>query len=278
MLRREFHGRTFNRMSIGEPQFLEVGCAEKQRRIAYLTNPGPDPEGLGLVWLIGLKSDMVSTKATALAKWAPANGFGLTRFEYSGHGSSSGDFEEATIGDWLEETREVFCKVTKGRQIVIGSSTGGHLALLLLRDLMARDPEAADRIAALVLIAPAWDLTEELMWKEMPPEAQREIMEQGVTYHPSEYDDPYPITRKFIEEGRNHLFKGEPFDPGRPVVILQGQLDTAVPPSHARRLANFIEGGWAELIEVADGEHRMSRPQDLELMFETIKRVGAMVA
>src|SRR5690606_7183011 len=188
-------------------------------------------------------SDMVSTKATALAGWAPENGFGLTRFEYSGHGSSSGNFKDATIGDWLEETREVFCRVTQGRQIVIGSSTGGHLALLLLRDLMARDREAASRIAALVLIAPAWDLTEELMWKEMPPEAQREIMEQGVTYRPSDYGEPYAITRQFIEEGRNHLFRGEPFDPGRPVVILQGQLDTAVPASHARRLADFIEGG-----------------------------------
>lgn len=265
-------------MSIGEPQFLDVGCAEKQRRIAYLATPAPDPKGPGLVWLIGLNSDMVSTKATALAEWAPENGFGLTRFEYSGHGSSSGDFKDATIGDWLEETREIFCKVTQGRQIVIGSSTGGHLALLLLRDLMARDPEAASRVAALVLIAPAWDLTEELMWKEMPPEAQREILERGVTYRPSDYGEPYAITRQFIEEGRNHLFKGEPFDPGCPVVILQGQLDTAVPASHARRLASFIEGGWAELIEVADGEHRMSRPQDLELMFDTIKRVATKVA
>ena len=103
-------------------------------------------------------------------------------------------------------------------------------------------------------------------------------MERGVYYQPSEYGDPYPSTRRFIEEGRKHLFKGEPFDPGRPVVILQGQLDTAVPVSHARRLMQFLEGGWAELIEVPDGEHRMSRPQDLQLMFTTIKRVADKVA
>lgn len=265
-------------MSIGEPQFLNVGNADERRRIAYLSDPAPNADGLGLIWLIGLNSDMVSTKATALAEWAPANGFGLTRFEYSGHGASSGEFQNATIGDWLEETREVFTKITRGRQIVIGSSTGGHLALLLLRDLMRRDPAAAERIAALVLIAPAWDLTEELMWKELPPEAQREIMEKGVTYRPSEYGDPYPITRKFIEEGRNHLFKGEPFDPGRPVVILQGQLDADVPASHSRKLTQFLVGDWAELIEVADGEHRMSRPQDLDLLFATIKRVAGKVA
>lgn len=265
-------------MSTGEPQFLDVGDRDERRRIAYLTSPPPEPDGLGLVWLIGLNSDMVSTKASALAEWAPTNGFGLTRFEYSGHGASSGEFKDATIGEWLEETRDVFTKITRGRQIVIGSSTGGHLALLLLRDLMRRDPATADRIAALVLIAPAWDLTEELMWKELPPEAQREIMEQGVTYRPSEYGEPYPITRRFIEEGRNHLFKGEPFDPGRPIVILQGLLDTAVPAPHSRKLAEFIAGGWAELIEVADGEHRMSRPQDLELLFATIKRVAEKVA
>lgn len=265
-------------MSTGEPQFLNVGHGDAQRRIAYLTSPPPEADGTGILWLIGLKSDMNSTKATALAEWAGANGFGLTRFDYSGHGASSGEFKDATIGDWLEEARDVFTKITRGRQIVIGSSTGGYLALLLLRDLMRRDPAQAERIAALVLIAPAWDLTEELMWKELPPESQREVMELGVTYRPSEYGEPYPITRRFIEEGRNHLFEGKPFDPGRPIVILQGQLDTAVPPSHSRRLAQLIEGGWAELIEVADGEHRMSRPQDLELLFSTIKRVAEKVA
>jgi hypothetical protein len=100
-------------------------------------------------------------------------------------------------------------------------------------------------------------------------------MEKGVYYHPSDYGEPYAITRQFIEEGRNHLFKGEPFDPGRPVVILQGVMDRDVPVEHARRLAQFLTGGWAKLIEVADGEHRMSRPQDLDLLYREVAVLAA---
>lgn len=261
-------------MTEDEVQFLEVGNDQK-RKIAFLHQPSPVDGGTGLIWLIGLKSDMVSTKATALSEWAPSNGYGLTRFEYSGHGQSEGDFLEATIGDWLEEAREVFKQVTKGPQIVLGSSTGGHLALLLLRDLMRNDPTEAARIKSLVLIAPAWDLTEELMWKEMTPETQAELMTNGVAYRPSDYGDPLPITRKFIEEGRNHLFAGEVFDPARPVFVIQGLKDTDVPPEHTRRMLDVVKADCVELYEVEDGEHRMSRPQDLELMFEVIKKADA---
>lgn len=261
-------------MSVSEPQFIEVGEGVKSRRIAYYHEPAPEAGGTGLIWLIGLKSDMVSTKATALAEWAPQNGFGLTRFEYSGHGQSGGDFLEATIGDWLEETLAIFRQVTSGPQIVLGSSTGGHLALLMLRELMRSDPQAAERIKALVLIAPAWDLTEELMFKEMSAEDQATLMRAGVVYRPSEYGDPLPITKVFIEEGRQHLFAGEVFDPQRPVVVLQGLLDKDVPAAHSRRLKEVVTPKWVEITEVSDGEHRMSRPQDLELMFDTVKRVG----
>ncbi|MBL8566452.1 MAG: alpha/beta hydrolase [Hyphomicrobiaceae bacterium] len=257
-------------MGATEPQFLNVGEESRTRRIATLVQPGRAPGGAGLVWLPGLKSDMISTKASALADWSRERGIACTRFDYSGHGRSSGHFEDATIGDWLEEARAVFIELTRGPQILVGSSTGGHIALLLLRDLMRRDPAAAARIKALVLIAPAWDLTEELMWNEFPADARRELMEKGVYYRPSDYGEPYAITRQFIEEGRNHLFRAEPFDPGRPIVILQGAMDVDVPLQHVRRLAGFISGGWAKLIEVADGEHRMSRPQDLELLFQEI--------
>ena len=260
-------------MSIEEPQFLEVGTPEP-RRIAFLHQPPPTSDGTGLIWLIGLKSDMGSTKATALAEWAPQNGYGLTRFDYSGHGASGGDFLKATLGDWLDETSAIFNKVTHGPQVVIGSSTGGHLALLLLRDLLRNDPAEAERIKALVLIAPAWDLTEELIWNEMPPEAQAEVMKKGVTYRPSEYGDPLPITKSFIEEGRNHLFSGEVFDPGRPIVILQGLLDKDVPADHTRRIREVVNPDCIELIEVPDGEHRMSRPEDLELLYKAVKKVG----
>lgn len=258
-----------------QPQFLTVGEGDTSRKIAYIQNApeGDDQNPTGIIWHLGLKSDMVSTKATALREWAPKNGYGLTRFEYSGHGSSQGAFEDATIGDWLEESREVFNKLTTGPQILVGSSTGGHVALLLLRDLINNDPNAAKRIKGLVLIAPAWDLTEELFWNAFPEDAKRDIMEKGIYMMPSDYGEPYAITRKFIEEGRNHLFARKPFDPGCPIIVLQGQEDKAVPPQHARDLVSFIENGRAKLNEVKDGDHSLSRPQDLELLFDAINTV-----
>lgn len=258
-----------------QPQFLTVGEGTFTRRIAYMTAPGRTTDGepaTGLMWLLGLKSDMVATKAAALAEWAVQQGHAMTRYEYSAHGQSEGDFANATIGDWLEESEAVFQQLTEGPQILVGSSTGGYLALLLLRRLREVDPTAAARIKALVLIAPAWDLTEDLMWQKFPDEVRQEIMETGVHMRPSDYGEPYMITRKFIEEGRKHLFAGELFDPGCPVIVLQGVLDKDVPVEHARKLVGFTKG--AEIIEVPDGEHRMSRPQDLALLFDTISRAA----
>jgi len=263
-------------VSDSEPQFLEVtadGCAEA-RRIAYLAEPPAAPSRVSLFWQAGYKSDMASTKASELAAFARANGLGCTRFDYSGHGRSSGRFEDGTIGAWLGETEAVFRRVTKGRQIVVGSSMGGHIALLLLRRLIAAAPAEAARIAALVLIAPAWDMTEELMWKEFSESTRRELLQTGVYQQPSEYGEPYAITRALIEEGRNHLLAGKPFDPGRPVVIVQGALDAAVPVAHARALMGLLKGGWAKMIEVPDGEHRLSRPEDLALLFATLKELA----
>lgn len=266
-------------MTMTEARNLEVGSGTGTRSIAYLHEEPSHPDGPGVFWLIGLKSDMLSTKAAALAEWAAARGLGCTRFDYSGHGQSSGRFEDAVIGDWLEEAAEVFRRVTAGPQIVIGSSTGGHIALLLLRKLLREDPAAAARIAGVVLVAPAWDLTEELMWKEFSSEARRDIMEKGSYTLPNDYDAAgYVITRRFIEEGRNHLFQRKPFDPGRPVAILQGLLDTDVPPAHARELLTFLTGGWTSITEVPDAGHRLSRPEDLELLFGLIERQLAAIA
>jgi pimeloyl-ACP methyl ester carboxylesterase len=264
------------RLSESEPQFLDVGRGETApaRRIAYRADPAPDG-GIGLFWLPGYKSDMASTKATELAAFAHANGYGCTRFDYSGHGISSGAFEEGTIGAWLEEAEAAFRSLTAGRQIIVGSSMGGYIALLLLKRLMLVAPEDAARITGLVLIAPAWDMTEELMWKQFNLKARRELEATGVYRQPSEYGEPYAITRALIEEGRSHLMAKKPFDPGRPVVILQGRLDTAVPIGHVRTLVGLLRGGWAELIEVPDGEHRLSRPQDLSLLFAKIDEVAA---
>ena len=258
-------------MTQTQPQFLAVGEHKHKRRIAYLSQkPESEREATGIIWLGGLKSDMVSTKATALEKWAPGNGFALTRFDYSGHGASDGVFEQTTIGNWLEEAHDVFIKLTTGPQFLIGSSTGGHIALLLLRDLLTNNRKEAARIKALILIAPAWDLTQELMWNTFPDDVKREIMEKGFYDFPSDYGEPLRISKNFIEEGRNHLFKRKPFNPGRPMVILQGGLDTSVPPRHSRELMEFLQGGWGQLIEVPDGDHSLSRQEDLELLFKTI--------
>ena len=242
------------------------------RRIAYRIDAAPEG-GLGLFWLSGYKSDMASTKATELAAFAKANGYGCARFDYSGHGVSGGDFLDGTIGAWLDEAESVF-RLTSGRQIIVGSSMGGYIALLLLRRLMRGAPEEAARVAGLVLIAPAWDMTEELMWKQFDARARQEMAETGVYRQPSEYGAPYEITRALIEEGRNHLMANEPFDPGRPVVILQGRLDMAVPIGHARALLRLLQGNWAEMIEIPDGEHRLSRPEDLALLFNKIGQVA----
>jgi alpha-beta hydrolase superfamily lysophospholipase len=259
-----------------EPQFLDIGASDgaAARRIAYIHEPAAAPAGLGLFWLSGYKSDMAGTKAGELARFARERGFSCTRFDYSGHGLSSGKFEDGTIGQWLGEAEAVFTRVARGPQIVVGSSMGGHIALLLLRRLMREAPQEAARIKALVLIAPAWDMTEELMWKQFPEEARRELTETGAYLQPSEYDEPYAITRALIEDGRAHLLARETFDPGRPVVILQGGRDKAVPIAHTRELLTFLKGSSVKLIEIADGEHRLSRPEDLTLLFATIEELA----
>lgn len=260
-------------MQKDEPQTLIVGTGDDARSIAYRTTDGRNAGATGLFWLSGFMSDMASTKATAVAAWAAANGLGSTRFDYSGHGLSGGDFKDGTIGRWLEESEAVFTRLTEGPQIVIGSSMGGHIALLLLRKLMREKPSEAARVKALLLIAPAWDMTEALMWKQFSEGVRREIMEKGFYMQPSAYDAPYMITRRLIEDGRRHLLARQPFDPGRPVVILQGLQDQDVPPAHTRELVGFLTGGRVTLIEISDGEHRLSRPQDLDLLFRELGKL-----
>jgi pimeloyl-ACP methyl ester carboxylesterase len=257
-------------MTASEPQFIMVGTGDRMRRIATLCTPPTTPGAPGLLWLIGLKSDMASTKAEALAGWTAARGLGFTRFDYSGHGQSGGAFEEATISDWLDESEEVFRRLTQGPQVLVGSSTGAHLALLLLRRLMASHPDGARRVLGLVLVAPAWDLTD-LMWDQLPEDARASIMTKGKWMRPSAYDPVgYPITKRFIEDGKNHLFKGTDFDPGRPVLVLQGAEDVDVPIAHARALKTVLAGNHVQITEVADGEHRLSRPEDLEKLYALV--------
>ena len=258
-----------------ELQFLDVASGNTPRRIAVRVL---EPQGKGaptVVWLIGLKSDMVSTKASALAEWCQAKGYGLTRFDYSGHGQSSGDFAVATTSDWIEEAEAVIREKTGDAPLIlVGSSTGAHVALIVLRRLMTTDSALAARILGLVLIAPAWDVTE-LIWNALPRDAQQEILDIGHHDQPSDYGEPYHITKNFIEDGRANLLKEAPFDPGRPVLVLQGLLDESVPPDHTRQLTDVLPGDWVEITEVADAGHSLSRPEDLEKIFHLIETVSA---
>jgi pimeloyl-ACP methyl ester carboxylesterase len=250
-------------------QFLDVQTdGRPPRRIAYLKAAGTRAGVPGLVWMSGFKSDMVSTKASVLAPWAEACGAGFLRFDYSGHGQSGGRIEEATIGDWLAESLAVFDAHTEGPQILVGSSMGGWLALLLARKLIERGE--GERLKAIVLIAPAWDMTEELMWKRFSPQALEALERDGVFYRPSEYGEPYALTRTLIEEGRNHLLADTGFDPRCPVRIIQGLRDPDVPWEHALKLLNLLGGEDIRLTLVKDAEHRLSREQDLALLLATI--------
>lgn len=256
------------------PHRLSVGSPP--RSIAFLADPGRGGKAPGFVWLQGLKSEMISTKATAVATWAAAHGYPMTRFDYSGHGRSEGRFEDGTISAWLEEAQAVFEQVTVGPQVLVGSSTGAYIALLVLRDYLRRAPAMAQRIKALVLIAPAWDLTEKLMWDAFPEAARRDILEKGVYLRPSAYGDgPYPITRAFIEDGRRHLIGPEGFDPGRPVIVLQGLLDEDVPWEHAIDLEATLKGGHVRVEMVPEGDHRLSTPDDLDRLRAILAHVAA---
>jgi pimeloyl-ACP methyl ester carboxylesterase len=248
-------------------QFIDVGHGGDTRAIAVRALAGAAP---ALVWLGGFKSDMQGTKAVALARFAAEHGRALVRFDYSGHGESKGDFVDGTIGRWLEESLAIFTACCRGPQVVIGSSMGGWLALLLARELRrAKDPLAS--IAGMVLIAPAVDFTEALMWKKFPPAIRQEIETKGAWLRPSQYDNaPYPITRRLIEDGRRHLLLGGLIETGCPVRILQGVEDPDVPWGHAVELVSRLAQDDVVLTLVKDGDHRLSRPEDIERLLAAV--------
>jgi pimeloyl-ACP methyl ester carboxylesterase len=249
-----------------EPQFLEVGAGSKRRRIAFRLREGNGEPAL--LWLSGFLSDMASTKAVAVAEFAQARGLPMLRFDYSGHGGSQGSLLEAAIGDWLEEAAEMLRLIGERRAIVIGSSMGGWIALLLARELARAG--LLDRLTGLVLIAPAFDMTERLMWRHMRPEAKAAIETDGVYYAPSLYADPYPITRHLIEEGRAHLLGSGTIDLDLPVRILQGMCDPDVPWGHSLDLVDLLRCGDVEVTLIKSGDHRLSRPEDLRRLEATV--------
>jgi len=249
------------------PIFLKLGTPSDERQIAVCPQAGAGP---GLFWLGGFKSDMTGTKAVALADWAAANGRACVRFDYSGHGASGGDFRDGTVGRWLAESLAVFDGYAKGPQVLVGSSMGGWLALLLARELRRRKAPSGASLAGMVLIAPAADFTETLMWNRFSADARREIETTGVWHRPSAYGDPYPITRALIEEGRNHLLLGGMIETGCPVRILQGVQDPDVPWNHAVELTTRLAQDDVVLTLVKDGDHRLSRPEDIERLIGAV--------
>lgn len=249
------------------PVFLSVGTGSQARRIAVRHRPGDGPP---LVWLGGFRSDMGATKALALDGWARANNRALVRFDYTGHGESSGRFADATISTWLEDADAVIAAFAPERPILVGSSMGGWIACLVARIRAA---------AGLVLIAPALDFTQSLMWERFPAEIRATIKREGVWLRPSEYDpEPVPITRGLIEDGRTHTLLDAPLDPGCPVHILQGMEDPDVPYPHALRILERLPKAGTVLTLIADGDHRLSRPEDIARLLAAVDAMTPKVS
>jgi pimeloyl-ACP methyl ester carboxylesterase len=254
-------------MSESRLLFLTVESSPPIRTIAVRVREGKSP---GLFWLGGFKSDMKGTKAATLDDWAAKEGRACVRFDYSGHGESGGAFTDGTIGRWLAESVAVYRQFAQGPQVVIGSSMGGWLALLLAQEL--RKGKGAAPIISMVLIAPAVDFTEELMWKQFSATTRREIEDTGAWMRPSQYSEaPYPITKRLIEEGRQHLMLGGLIETGCPVHILQGVQDPDVPWRHAQELVARFARDDVVLTLIKDGDHRLSRPEDIDRLIAAVK-------
>jgi pimeloyl-ACP methyl ester carboxylesterase len=238
--------------------------------LAVLARPGSPPP---VVWMGGLRSDMRATKATALDAWAEQKGRAYVRFDYSGHGESGGRFEDATVSSWLDDTLAVLERFVAVPPVLVGSSMGGWLALLATLRLRRATPERAP--VALVLIAPAVDFTERLMWASLPADVKVTIERDGVWMRPSQYSpQPYPITRGLIEDGRQHLLFDKPIEVGCPVHILQGMQDPDVPWRHAVALVEHMPGDAVDLTLIKDGDHRLSRPEDIARLLNAVERIA----
>ncbi len=255
---------------------LVVGRGGASRPIACRLRPRrPCGAGTpGVVWLGGFGSEMRGIKASFLDRMAAEHGDAMLRFDYSGHGESGGRFEEGTIGRWLEEALAAITSLTEGRQVIVGSSMGAWIALLAARALRERREEA--RLGGLVLLAPAVDFTECLLWERMGPEARGTLETTGIWQRPSTYSaEPVPITKTLIEEGRRHLLLGSIIRTYCPVHIIQGLADRDVPWRHATTLAEHLVGDPVTLTLVEDGDHRLSRGTDLARLRAAVDALAA---
>ena len=251
-----------------DDQFITIEAGGSvSRRIACNVSTGQGP--VGIFWMCGFLANMRGRKASALAEWCGRKDYTLTRFDYSGRGHSEGRIEDGTISQWLEETKTVFIEKTTGPQIVIGSSMGGWLALLLMRALAPHD----NRIAGCILVAPAWNMTEALMWDRFPPDIREEIDKKGAYDHPSAYG-PYTITKQLIKDGRSHLIHPKDLTFNCPVAVLHGMQDRVVPWQRSLEIVEQANHDDMVLELIRDGDHGLSRDRDLARLF---RRVDEMV-
>lgn len=245
-----------------DPDFLPQDDGE---RIAYLARPG---EGVGAVWLGGFNSDMFGTKAQALQDWADEDNRPFVRFDYFGHGQSSGDPARGTISRWTDDALAILDKVAEGPQILVGSSMGAWIALLAAR-------ERPDRVHGLVLAAPAPDFTEDLMWANFPPDAKRTLESGGVWERPSAYEpETHVITMDLIADGRENLVLRSPLVLDIPVRILHGMRDPDVPWERSLKLAEQLTGDDVTLTFVKDGDHRLSDDLNLARLIDLVESLA----
>ena len=256
-------------MNSEELQLLHVDNASGTANSIAFRFRKAERNGPVFVWFCGYRSEMGSLKGEELSRWTSEAEAGCLRFDYSGHGRSGGSFEDGTISYWVDEAAAVHQAALGegGPAVFVGSSMGAWIALLLARRLWS---QGAPLPKGIVLIAPAWDMTR-LMWQRLPPEARDAIERDGVFHRPSSYGDgPYPITKKLIEDGKSNLLGEGPLPLDAPIRILHGCQDPDVPWRHSLDLMDVIAGADIRLTLIKDGEHRLSRPQDLALLRTTL--------
>jgi pimeloyl-ACP methyl ester carboxylesterase len=252
-------------MDEAKPEFLDAGGTA----IAVRRRAGLAP---GLFWLGGMKSDMRGTKAQALDTYAAESGIAFVRHDYSGHGESSGEFKHGTIGLWLTQSLSVLDAFAPGPQILVGSSMGAWIALRMVQELAKRG--GSGRIAGLVLLAPAPDFTTELMEPKLTAAHRHDLESNGFFEVPGDYGpEPNVYTRALFEDGRKNRVLDGIIHTHCPVHILQGMADMDVPYTHALKVAEHLPADDVTLTLVKDGDHRLSRPQDIDLLIRTVKEM-----
>ncbi|MDN2581905.1 alpha/beta hydrolase [Aquibium sp. ELW1220] len=254
-------------------EFVDVAGA----RIAVRHDAGRAP---GIVWLGGYRSDMSGTKAERLAGWAREHGHACVRHDYSGHGQSGGAFADGTISRWLGESLAVFDRCCEGPQILVGSSMGAWIALRMAQELGQRTrKDTLGRIAGMVLIAPAPDFTVELMEPTLTKTQRRDLETKGYFEEPSQYGpEPNVYTRALIEDGRRNRVLDGLIDTHCPVIILQGMKDPDVPFTHAQKLVEHLPADDVTLTLIRDGDHRLSREEDMTLMLKAVQELVTRAA